>query len=137
MRIGLLTGGGDAPGLNGILEATCRALLRSGIELVGIEDGFEGIFLGRTRNIKLDHIESIHSQAGTILGTSNKCGLIGRETEFLEKFRKLDLVGLVVAGGDGTFAGLKQFAKDVPIIGVPKVGFNQSWSWAFLFNIFL
>ena len=120
IRIGLLTGGGDAPGLNGVLESTCKTLLQAGFELVGIQDGFEGIFAGRSRVIAESDIENIHSQAGTLLGTSNKCGTEGREAEFLEKYHKLEVTGLIVAGGDGTFSGLKAFEKEIPILGVPK-----------------
>ncbi len=120
MRIGLLTGGGDAPGLNGILESCSRTLLRGGAEVVGILDGFEGVFESRTRAIGERDIDGIHCQAGTFLGTSNKTGTEGREPEFLEKFKRLKLDGLIVAGGDGTFSGLKAFRADVPMIGVPK-----------------
>jgi ATP-dependent phosphofructokinase / diphosphate-dependent phosphofructokinase len=119
-RIGLLTGGGDAPGLNGVLESTSRALLRRGYELVGILDGFEGIFDHQTRNLTLTEVEGIHQNAGTLLGTSNKTGTAGREAEFLEKYRALNLDGLVVAGGDGTFSGLRAFGTEIPMIGVPK-----------------
>ncbi len=120
MRIGLLTGGGDAPGLNGVLESVSRCLLKQGHELVGILDGFEGVFDGKQRPIGLHDVEGMHNFAGTFLGTSNKTGTQGREKEFLEKFRALRLDGLVAAGGDGTFAGLKSFASEVPMIGVPK-----------------
>ncbi|MGZ3718366.1 MAG: 6-phosphofructokinase, partial [Bdellovibrionota bacterium] len=120
MRIGILTGGGDAPGLNGIIEASCRVLLSKGVEVVGIEDGFEGIFGGRTKKIDLASIDNLHSQAGTFLGTSNKSGTEGREEEFLRCWKKLQLGGLLVAGGDGTFSGLKAFAAEMPLIGVPK-----------------
>jgi 6-phosphofructokinase 1 len=120
MRIGLLTGGGDAPGLNGILESSCRTLLAAGCELFGIEDGFEGIFQNRVRKIGLKDVENIHSLAGTLLGTSNKSGTTGREKEFAAHYAKLGLDGLIVAGGDGTFAGLKPFEKSIPFIGVPK-----------------
>ncbi len=120
MRIGIVTGGGDAPGLNGIIEAACRVLLSNGVEVIGIEDGFEGIFEGRTKQITFSAIENLHSMAGTLLGTSNKCGTTSREEEFLSCWKKFSLNGLLVAGGDGTFAGLKPFAKDIPLIGVPK-----------------
>lgn len=120
MRIGILTGGGDAPGLNGIIEASCRVLLSQGVEVVGIEDGFEGIFGQRTKAITHASIDNLHSMAGTFLGTSNKSGTEGREAEFLAGWKKLGLSGLLVAGGDGTFSGLKAFAKDMPLIGVPK-----------------
>lgn len=119
-RIGLLTGGGDAPGLNGILEASCKSLLYAGYEVIGIQDGFEGIFQEKFRSISLADVQGIHSQAGTLLGTSNKSGTQGREEEFLKKYKKLKLSGLIVAGGDGTFSGLRPFAKEIPLIGVPK-----------------
>lgn len=120
MKLALMTGGGDAPGLNGIIESTCKCLLRDGYELVGVMDGFEGIFSERTRNLRLEDVEGIHSQAGSILGSSNRSATKGREAEFLEKFSKLGVQGMVVAGGDGTFAGLKAFEKEIRLIGVPK-----------------
>jgi 6-phosphofructokinase 1 len=120
MRVGILTGGGDAPGLNGIIESVARTLLQAGCELIGVEDGFEGIFEGRVRKLELGSIEGIHSHPGTLLGTSNKCGTAGREPEFLEKYKRLGLDGLVVCGGDGTFSGVRAFHGAVPMIGVPK-----------------
>jgi 6-phosphofructokinase 1 len=120
MRIGLLTGGGDAPGLNGVLESACRILLRSGIDLVGIEDGFDGVLSRRTRAIDFNAIEGIHAEAGTILGTSNKTSLEGRQGEFIANYRALELDGMVVCGGDGTFAGLRPLANSISVVGVPK-----------------
>ncbi len=120
MRVGLLTGGGDAPGLNGILEAASRVLLGAGAEVIGIQDGFEGVFNERNVLINRGLIDGIHSSAGTLLGTTNKTRTEGREKEFLEKFRKLNLDILIAAGGDGTFAGLSSFQKEIPLIGVPK-----------------
>lgn len=119
-RIALLTGGGDAPGLNGIIESTCKTLFSQRFEIVGICDGFEGVFSQRTKLISPESILGIHAQAGTVLGTSNKMGVKGREKEFCEKFRKLDVVGLIAAGGDGTFDGLRNVSSEIKIIGVPK-----------------
>jgi ATP-dependent phosphofructokinase / diphosphate-dependent phosphofructokinase len=119
-RIGILTGGGDAPGLNGIIESVVRALSNQGCEVVGIQDGFAGVFEGRTLALDRKRVEGAHAQAGTILGTSNKVGTRGREKEFLEKYEALRLDGLIAAGGDGTFAGLKQVSDGIRIIGVPK-----------------
>src|SRR5437762_2821868 len=98
MRIGLMTGGGDAPGLNGIIEACGKTLLQMGHEVVGICDGFEGIFEHRTRLITPSDLYGIHAMAGTLLGTSNKTGTKGREAEFLTKYKDLKLDGLVAAG---------------------------------------
>jgi 6-phosphofructokinase len=120
MRIGIMTGGGDAPGLNGIIEAASRTLIKHGIEVVGILDGFEGIFSGRTKDIRWDTILGIHADAGTFLGTSNKSKITGRAEEFQKCFAKLNLDALIAAGGDGTFKGLSELAPDLKIIGVPK-----------------
>jgi 6-phosphofructokinase 1 len=120
MRIGLLTGGGDAPGLNGIIEATSRALLLNKVEVVGIVDGFEGIFNKNGIKITAEKLEGIHAQAGTFIGTSNRSGIEGREKEFLKKYKDFGIEGLIVAGGDGTFRCLKPVQDQVKIIGVPK-----------------
>lgn len=115
-----MTGGGDAPGLNGIIESASRTLIGSGHSVIGILDGFDGVFQGRTRDIQWADINGIHADAGTFLGTSSKTKVIGREAEFQSQFAKLNLDGLIAAGGDGTFIGLKTVAPNLPIVGVPK-----------------
>ena len=119
-RIALLTGGGDAPGLNGIIESLVRTLSSQNYEIVGICDGFEGVFEERSKILTAEAIEGLHSQAGTLLGTSNKSFIQGREKEFIEKFSKLNCEGLVAAGGDGTFSSLSKLGGAVQIMGVPK-----------------
>lgn len=120
-RIGILTGGGDAPGLNGIIESVVRALNARGHIAIGIRDGFEGIFAGRTVELKAESLIGVHGVAGTLIGTSNKSGTEGREQEFRDKYAALNLDGLIAAGGDGTFAGLKRVLSDeIRLIGVPK-----------------
>lgn len=120
MKIGLLTGGGDAPGLNGIIEAVTKTLLNHGHEVIGLCDGFEGVFNQNYKVLKQQDVIGLHAMAGTLLGTSNKTGTKGREEEFRTKLKKLNLDVLIAAGGDGTFRGLSDFSKDIPIIGVPK-----------------
>jgi 6-phosphofructokinase 1 len=136
MRIGVLTGGGDAPGLNGVIRAVVRtATIKYGWTVVGIFDGFEGL-LGRTntKELKPWNTRGILSQGGTILGTANrgnpfavKVRVKGRPAEkdlsctAIKNIRQLRLDALVVIGGDGSLAiahGL--FQKGVPVIGVPK-----------------
>lgn len=119
-RIGILTGGGDAPGLNGIIESCCRTLCLSGFEVIGIMDGFEGIFNQTMRTLTIESVSGRHQDAGTLLGTSNKSSTKSREAEFFEKYQAMSLSGLIVAGGDGTFSALQAFAGKIPIIGVPK-----------------
>jgi 6-phosphofructokinase len=120
LKLAMMTGGGDAPGLNGIIESCSKALLGMGHEVIGICDGFEGIFEGRTKPILPHEIEGIHSEAGTYLGTSNKSSVVGREEEFKAKFKKIGADAMIVAGGDGTFTALARLGADVPILGVPK-----------------
>lgn len=119
MKIGILTGGGDAPGLNGIIEAATRTLLNLGHDVIGIRDGFEGIFNSDTLPLSLNKVRGHHAFAGTILGSSSRMGTEGREKEFATAYAKLGLDGLIVAGGDGTFRSLKNIAG-IKLIGVPK-----------------
>jgi 6-phosphofructokinase 1 len=115
-----MTGGGDAPGLNGIIESASRTLIGNGHAVLGILDGFDGIFEGRTREIRWADVSGIHADAGTFLGTSSRTKTEGRGSEFQAQFAKLDLDGLIAAGGDGTFIGLKKISPTLPIVGVPK-----------------
>ena len=120
MRIGILTGGGDAPGLNGIIESATRALTRAGAQVIGVLDGFEGVLHGRTIALTVENTAGAHARSGTLLGSSNKTGLAGREVEFHEGLKKLNLDGLIACGGDGTFAGLYRVHEGLKLIGVPK-----------------
>ena len=98
MRIGIMTAGGDAPGLNGILEASCKAILNQGHEVIGIEDGFLGIFEKRVKVLTRATVEGLHQEAGTLLGTSNKTATAGREKEFIDNYKSLCLDALIAAG---------------------------------------
>lgn len=119
-RIGILTGGGDAPGLNGIIETVVRELSADGHTVVGIEDGFDGVFENRVIELTPSIVQGLHQKAGTMLGTSNKSSTAGRVDEFRAQFAKLKLDGLVAAGGDGTFQALGRVLNGLNIIGVPK-----------------
>jgi ATP-dependent phosphofructokinase / diphosphate-dependent phosphofructokinase len=120
MKFGILTGGGDAPGLNGIIETCARGLFELGHEVYGIRDGFEGVFERNYFKIEKTRLVGIHAESGTILGTSNKSRIAGRESEFIECFKALNLDALIVAGGDGTFSALQPLRDLIPIIGMPK-----------------
>jgi 6-phosphofructokinase len=119
-RVGILTGGGDAPGLNSIIESSTQVLHDQGFEVVGIKDGFEGVFTSSTVLLTPEKIRGYHIHAGSLLGASNKSYIRGREQEFLEKFRALDLCGLLAVGGDGTFSALSRVEAGLKIIGLPK-----------------
>ena len=133
-QIGILTGGGDAPGLNAAIRAVVRtAIGKFGMKCVGIEDSFEGI-LGEPHTVTLTQksVSGILPRGGTILGTRNRGSFVkminGKpsfpEMPIGEALANLDILGieaLVVVGGEGTLAIAEQFHKrDFPVIGVPK-----------------
>ena len=73
MRVGVLTGGGDCPGLNSVIRAVTKALIaQAGAEVVGIEQGFLGLIERRSRPLSWDAVSGIHCRGGTILGTHNR-----------------------------------------------------------------
>ena len=139
-KIGVLTGGGDAPGLNAVIRAVVKAAHNSGIEVLGLEDSFDGLLdPSRTRPLKPHDVTGILRLGGTILGTSNRgnpfeypVGSQGENTDYsdrcIETFGKMKLDALVVIGGDGTLQIAHQFyLKGLPIVGVPKTIDNDIW----------
>ena len=127
MRIGMLTGGGDCPGLNAVIRAVTKSLLRQcGAEVIGIRDGFAGLMGERARTTALDwdSVSGILGLGGTILGTSNKANPFANAasaTQAIANARALGLDALVVIGGDGTMAiahGMSE--RGLPVVGVPK-----------------
>jgi 6-phosphofructokinase 1 len=132
-RIGVLTGGGDAPGLNAVIRAVAKAASNSGIECVGLEDSFDGLIEpGRSRVLTPRDVTGILRLGGTILGTTNRGnpfaypvetsdGVHDYSDRCVEMFHKMGLGALVVIGGDGTLAIAHRFCmRGIPIVGVPK-----------------
>lgn len=130
MRIGVLTGGGDCPGLNAVIRAVTKSLVhRAGAEVVGIEQGFLGLIERRVRPLDLRSVAGIMASGGTILGTHNKAnpfayfGEGGQDVSerVVAYVRELGLDAIVVIGGDGSMAIAQQLAdKGVPVVGCPK-----------------
>jgi len=125
MRIGLLTGGGDCPGLNAVIRAVTKSLLgRCQAEVIGIADGFQGLVEGRSRPLDWGAVSGILFSGGTILGTSNKANPLASaaSTEAaLGWARRWGLDAVVAIGGDGTMQiahGMSQHG--LPMVGVPK-----------------
>ncbi len=133
-QIGILTGGGDAPGLNAVIRAAVRtAIGEFGLKCIGIEDSFEGI-LGETQTTKLTQksVSGLLPRGGTILGTRNRGSFVkmvdGKAVfpempieEALRNLEKLEIEALIVIGGEGTLAIAEQFHRHgFPVIGVPK-----------------
>ena len=136
-RLGILTGGGDCPGLNAVLRAVAKtAILQYGIEVIGIEDGFQGLIEHRVRPLGLKDVSGILTRGGTILGSNNKCYptryCTGRKPDgtpiwedvtekCLTTIARERLDGLIVIGGDGTMACAAPIAAaGINVIGVPK-----------------
>jgi 6-phosphofructokinase 1 len=137
-RIGLLTGGGDCPGLNAVIRAVVKVgVTHFGYEIIGIQDSFNGLLTTPYDVAPLDRdsVRGILSKGGTILGTTNRGDpfafptklpdgstvFLDRSQELLEAMRILELDGLICVGGDGTLRIAKQLeGKGARIIGVPK-----------------
>jgi len=126
-RVGILTGGGDCPGLNAVIRAVTQSLLHQcGAEVIGIEDGFAGLLCDppRARRLDWDSVSGILLLGGTILGSSNRANPLASPQATaltLANVRRLGLDALVVIGGDGSMTiahGLAQ--QGLAIVGVPK-----------------
>jgi len=134
-RIGLLTSGGDCPGLNAVIRAAVCAAARRNWEVIGFTDGFEGLLSPvRYRKLNESNTEGITSQGGTILGTTNKGRFIAKvgagerarvSPQVIEEAREtvegLMIQGLICIGGDGSLTTAQQlFEAGIPAVGVPK-----------------
>jgi len=135
-RIGLLTAGGDCPGLNAVIRAVTKAATgEHGMQVIGIEDGYAGLIEGRFKELTSFNVSGILQTGGTILGTSNRDNPFKYpvknergEVEFKDvfdrvraNFDKAHLEALVAVGGDGTMAMTAEMIKrGIPCVGVPK-----------------
>lgn len=137
-RIGVMTAGGDCPGLNAVIRAVVKtAIQKYNLEVVGIKHGYRGLYLGGDEFVKLDlhNVTGTISKGGTILYSSNKDNLFdytytdengveqhGDVSDVgVENLKKAGIDALVVIGGDGTLTSGRDFArKGVKVIGVPK-----------------
>lgn len=120
--IGVLTSGGDAPGMNGAIRAVVRAGHFHGIKPVGIFNGYAGLMEGRARALELRDVGDIIHRGGTIL-RSARAPALARDAgrgEALRRAAELGLDGLVVIGGDGSLRGaLGLFEAGLPVVGIP------------------
>ena len=132
-KIGVLTGGGDAPGLNAVIRAVVKAGHNAGLEVIGLEDSFDGlIYPEKSRRLVPKDVTGILRLGGTILGTVNRGnpfaepivtpqGTFDYGDRVVEMFGKMGLDALVCIGGDGTLAISYEFyKKGIPLVCVPK-----------------
>ncbi|AEA44480.1 6-phosphofructokinase [Fluviicola taffensis] len=122
-RIGVLTSGGDSPGMNACIRAVVKAGIGKGIQVFGIEDGYKGMIEDRIRELTYTDVNNIIHLGGTILGTarSEEFKLKEWREKAVANLRKLQIEALILIGGDGTFAGGMTLTNefDIPIIGIP------------------
>ncbi|MGI6092600.1 MAG: 6-phosphofructokinase [Veillonellaceae bacterium] len=133
-RIGVLTGGGDCPGLNAVIRAAARTALGYGIKVTGIRNGFGGLVENQMVELTLAHVSGILPRGGTILGTTNRDNPFSyRVTEngqttyrdmsgqALQNLKAAKIDALVVIGGDGTLKIGAEFGDlGFPVVAVPK-----------------
>lgn len=133
-HLGVLTGGGDCPGLNAVIRAVVKSAESSNLRVTGIRDGFEGLITGQTTPLTAAEVAGILPRGGTILGTSNRANpfryamreqgeLVYRDVsdQVVENLSNLGIDALVVIGGDGSLKIAQELAvKGVRSVGIPK-----------------
>lgn len=128
-RIGILTAGGDCPGLNAAIRGVAKSALYYGIEIIGFNDGFKGLVENRFVQIDDRMVSGILTLGGTILGSSrdkpHKMPVNGKVVDMTDRavanFRKLNLDCLVCLGGNGTQKNAFRLSKHgIPVVGLPK-----------------
>ena len=129
--VGVLTSGGDSPGMNAAIRAVVRTCIANGIKAKGIYRGYQGLIDGEVKELTSQDVSGIIQRGGTIL-KSARCMEFktpeGRKKAF-ETLQKEQIDALVVIGGDGTFTGARMLAQEynMPIIGLPGTIDNDLW----------
>lgn len=122
-KIALMTSGGDSPGMNACIRAVVKSALNQDIQVLGIEDGFQGMIEGRGRVLDYTDVDTIIQYGGTILGSarSKEFKTLEGRLKAIQYLKDSNIEGLVVIGGDGSFAGANQLSKEmeISIIGIP------------------
>jgi phosphofructokinase-like protein len=122
-KIGILTGGGDCPGLNAVIRAVVRRALLLDYEIIGIKNGWQGLVKGMTEPLTLLSVSGILPRGGTILGTSrtNPLKSEGDRQKVLANIKRLKLDSLIAIGGEDTLGVARHLAEQgVKVVGVPK-----------------
>lgn len=127
-KIGVLTGGGDCPGLNPAIRAIVMKAKEYGYQVIGIKDGWKGLLTLDIMPIEISDVQEIISFGGTMIGTSRKNPLKKEEDKkkVLENIKKLELFALIAIGGDDTLGVAAKLSDEgLPIVGIPKTMDND------------
>lgn len=121
--IGVMTSGGDSPGMNAAIRAVVRASISYGIQVYGIRRGYEGMIDGDIIPMVSNSVSNIIQRGGTILKSarSDRFRTVEGRKQAYEQLKKFEIDAVVAIGGDGTFSGALQFNKehDIPFVGIP------------------
>jgi 6-phosphofructokinase 1 len=121
-KIGILTSGGDAPGMNAAIRAVVRKAIYHEVEIYGIRSGFQGLMEGAIKKMELGSVGDIIHRGGTMLQSARSEEFKTEEGQQkgIEQLQKFELEGLIIIGGDGSFRGAQKLAeKGFPCIGIP------------------
>ena len=122
-KIGVLTSGGDAPGMNAAIRAVVRACVYNGVNCIGIYRGYQGLIEGEFKKMNARSVKKIINRGGTILKSARSNDFFSKEGRQVayEKIKAEGIDALITIGGDGTFTGASVFSKEynIPIIGIP------------------
>jgi phosphofructokinase-like protein len=122
-KVGILTGGGDCPGLNPVIRAVVRYAIKENYEVIGIKNGWKGLVENDTLKLDLTAVSGILPKGGTILGTSrtNPYKKEGDKEKVKENFKKLGLEALIAVGGEDTLGVANKLYKEgLNVVGAPK-----------------
>lgn len=120
--IGILTSGGDAPGMNAAIRAVVRKTISNGVKVMGIKKGFQGLLNEEIYEMEKRHVSDIIQRGGTILGTARSAEFREEEGQIkaAEVCRKYGIDGVIVIGGDGSYRGAQDLSKQgINTIGIP------------------
>jgi 6-phosphofructokinase 1 len=130
-KAGVITSGGDAPGMNAALRAIARTAAWHGVKIVAFEGGYDGIINGIGQELSPRHVSNIIQRGGTVIhtGRSDAFLRVSGRRKAAATLRRTGVDGLILIGGDGTFRGALKLAKiwDGTIIGVPGTIDNDLW----------
>jgi len=137
-RVGVLTGGGDCPGLNAVIRAVVRrSIYLGGYEIIGIKHGWRGLVEMETTPLQREHVTGILYRGGTILGTSrtNIYKDDSIKNQAMENLRKLNLDAMIAIGGEDTLGVARRLSEEgVNVVGVPKTIDNDLMGTDFTFG---